>query len=67
MLLLYFALVESFLIDRGIEQTDRQTDTHFLWLSVRVIPCEDTLKCTTVEEGDASEFRRSVAAFCIAW
>jgi len=25
--------------------------TYFLWLSVRVMPCADTLKCTTVAVG----------------
>lgn len=41
--------------------------THFLWLSVRVIPCEDTLKWTTVEVGGGLELRVMVVAFCTAW
>lgn len=46
--------------------------THFLWLSVRVIPCEETLKWTTVEVGRGSEPRGSepsvtLVAFCTAW
>lgn len=49
------------------KSVNRQTPTHFLWLSVRVMPCEDTLKCTTVEEGAGSELSRSVVAFCTAW
>lgn len=41
--------------------------THFLWLSVRVIPCEDTLKWTTVEAGGGLELRVILVAFCTAW
>lgn len=41
--------------------------THFLWLSVRVIPWEETLKWTTVEVGRGSERRVIVVAFCMAW
>lgn len=41
--------------------------THFLWLSVRVIPWEETLKWTTVEVGGGSERRVIVVAFCMAW
>lgn len=44
-----------------------QCCTHFLWLSVRVIPCEETLKWTTVEVGGGLELRVMVVAFCTAW
>lgn len=37
--------------------------TYFLWLSVRVIPWEETLKWTTVEVGGESESRVIVVAF----
>ena len=40
---------------------------HLLWLSVRVMPWEDTLKWTTVEVGRGSEARVRVVAFCTAW
>lgn len=41
--------------------------THFLWLSVRVIPWEDTLKWTTVEVGGGLVLRVMLVAFCTAW
>ena len=41
--------------------------THFLWLSVRVIPCEETFKWTTVEVGRGSEPNVTLVAFCTAW
>lgn len=40
--------------------------TDFLWLSVRVIPWQDTLKWTTVDMGGGSEARVMVVAFCTA-
>lgn len=41
--------------------------TDFLWLSVRVIPWQDTLKWTTVDMGGGLEARVMVVAFCTAW
>lgn len=41
--------------------------TDFLWLSVRVIPWQDTLKWTTVDTGGGLEARVMVVAFCTAW
>lgn len=41
--------------------------THFLWLSVRVMPWADTLKCTTVHSGGGSWTRVMLSAFCTAW
>lgn len=41
--------------------------THFLWLSVSVMPCADTLKWTTVEAGGGSMESVTVVAFCTAW
>lgn len=40
---------------------------HFLWLSVRVIPWEETLKWTTVGIGGGLASRVMVVAFCTAW
>lgn len=34
---------------------------------MRVIPCEETLKWTTVEVGGGLELRVMVVAFCTAW
>lgn len=42
-------------------------NTHFLWLSVSVIPWADTLKWTTVDAGGGSMERVCVVAFCTAW
>lgn len=41
--------------------------THFLWLSVRVMPWADTLKCTTVDKGGGSWTRVMLRAFWMAW
>lgn len=41
--------------------------THFRWLSVRVMPWADTLKCTTVDTGGGSCTRVRLRAFCTAW
>lgn len=41
--------------------------THFLWLSVRVMPWADTLKCTTVDRGGGRWARVALRAFCTAW
>lgn len=41
--------------------------THFLWLSVRVMPWADTLKCTTVDRGGGCWARVALRAFCTAW
>lgn len=38
--------------------------TYFLWLSVSVMPCEDTLKCTTVAVG--GEVAASVSDMALA-
>lgn len=38
--------------------------TYFLWLSVSVMPCEDTLKCTTVAAG--GEAAASVSDMALA-
>lgn len=38
--------------------------THFLWLSVSVMPCEDTLKCTMVAVGE--EAAASVSDMALA-
>lgn len=38
--------------------------TYFLWLSVSVMPCEDTLKCTTVAVG--GEAAASVSDMALA-
>lgn len=43
------------------------TYTYFLWLSVRVMPWADTLKCTTVEAGVGACSSVSDVAFWIAW
>lgn len=40
---------------------------HFLWLSVRVIPWEETLKWTTVGAGGGLASRVLLVAFCTAW
>lgn len=40
---------------------------YFLWLSVNVMPCADTLKWTTVEMGDGSWVSVRLKAFCTAW
>ena len=41
--------------------------THFLWLSVRVMPWADTLKCTTVHKGGGSWTSVRLRAFWTAW
>lgn len=41
--------------------------THFLWLSVKVMPWADTLKCTTVHRGGGSCTRVRLRAFWTAW
>lgn len=42
-------------------------NTHFLWLSVSVIPCADTLKWTTVDCCGGSMESVIVVAFWTAW
>lgn len=42
-------------------------NAHFRWLSVSVIPCAETLKCTTVEGGGGSMESVTVVAFWTAW
>lgn len=41
--------------------------TYFLWLSVSVMPCDDTLKCTTVAVGGEAAVRVSEMALEMAW
>lgn len=41
--------------------------THFRWLSVRVMPWADTLKCTMVDKGGGSWTRVILRAFWTAW
>lgn len=41
--------------------------THFLWLSVSVMPCEDTLKCTTVAVAGEAAANVSEMALATAW
>lgn len=41
--------------------------TYFLWLSVSVMPCEDTLKCTTVAAGGEVAPSVSDMALATAW
>lgn len=43
--------------------SDERAYTHFLWLSVSVMPCADTLKWTAVDAGGGSMARVSVVAF----
>lgn len=40
--------------------------TYFLWLSVSVMPCEDTLKCTTVAVGGTAAASVSDMALAMA-
>lgn len=40
--------------------------TYFLWLSVSVMPCDDTLKCTTVAVGGEAAVRVSEMALEMA-
>lgn len=40
---------------------------YFLWLSVSVIPCADTLKWTTVDAGGGSMESVCIVAFWTAW
>lgn len=42
------------------------TQTYFLWLSVSVMPCEDTLKCTTVAVGGGAAASVSEMALATA-
>lgn len=41
--------------------------TYFLWLSVSVMPCDDTLKCTTVAVGGEAAVSVSEMALAMAW
>lgn len=45
----------------------RRHRTHFLWLSVRVMPCEDTLKWTMVAVGAGLAASVSEMALAMAW
>lgn len=45
----------------------RRRRTHFLWLSVRVMPCEDTLKWTMVAVGAGLAASVSEMALAMAW
>lgn len=40
--------------------------TYFLWLSVSVMPCDDTLKCTTVAVDGEAAVSVSVMALAMA-
>lgn len=40
--------------------------TYFLWLSVSVMPCEDTLKCTAVAVGGTAAASVSDMALAMA-
>lgn len=41
--------------------------SHFRWLSVSVMPCEDTLKCTMVAAGGEAADSVSEMALATAW
>lgn len=49
------------------DRSPHRRHTHFLWLSVRVMPCADTLKCTTVDRGGGCCARARLRAFWTAW
>lgn len=51
----------------SVQQRFSAPVVYFLWLSVSVIPCADTLKWTTVDGGDGSVEMVCVVAFWTAW